>query len=78
MKHGRAQVVGITAQRECVTVLVVRHRRSTGHIPKKEALQPLSVPKNVVWNALAFRGKVIDEPMNGGGDLLVNQCIRLS
>ena len=45
---------------------------------KKEALQPLSVPKNVVWNSLAFRGKVIDEPMNGGGDLLVNQCIRLS
>ena len=44
---------------------------------KKEALQPLSVPKNVVWNSLAFRGKVIDEPMNGG-DLLVNQCIRLS
>ena len=45
---------------------------------KKEALQPLGVPKNVVWNSLTFRGKVIDESMNRGGDLLVNQCIRLS
>jgi hypothetical protein len=37
---------------------------------KKEALQPLSVPKNVAWNSLTFRGKIINEPMNGGGDCL--------
>ena len=44
---------------------------------KKEALHPLSVPKNVVWNSLTFRGKVIDESVDRCGDALVNQRIRL-
>ena len=44
---------------------------------KKEALQPLSVPKNVAWNSLTFRGKVIDESVDRGDDSSVNQSIRL-
>jgi hypothetical protein len=44
---------------------------------KKEPLQPLSVPKNVVWNSLTFGEKVIDESVDRGGDALVNQSIRL-
>ncbi len=44
---------------------------------KEEALQALSVPKNVVWDPLMFRGKEIDESVDGGGDTLVNQLIRL-
>jgi hypothetical protein len=44
---------------------------------KKEALQALSVPKNVVWNPLTFCKKEIDESVDRGGDTLVNQRIRL-
>jgi hypothetical protein len=39
---------------------------------KKEALQALRVPKNVVWNSLAFRGKKIDESVNRDNDTFVN------
>jgi hypothetical protein len=45
---------------------------------KKEALQELSVPKNVAWNPHAFRGKEIDESMDRGGDTLVSQRICVS
>ena len=45
--------------------------------PKKEALQALSIPKNVAWNSLTFRGKEIDESVDRGGDALVDQNIRL-
>ena len=44
---------------------------------EKEALQALSVTKNVVWNPLTFRRKEIDESVDRGGDTLVNQRIRL-
>ena len=44
---------------------------------KKEALQALRVPKNVVWNPLTFRRKEIDESVDRGGDTLVNQRIPL-
>jgi hypothetical protein len=44
---------------------------------KKEALQALSIPKNVVWNPLTFCGKEIDESVDRSGDTLVNQRIRL-
>jgi len=44
---------------------------------KEEALQALGVAKNVVWDPLTFRGKEIDESVDGGGDTLVNQRIRL-
>ena len=37
---------------------------------KKEALQALSVPQNVVWNTLAFRAEEIDESVDRGGDTL--------
>ena len=45
---------------------------------KKKALQPLSIPKNVAWNPLTFRGKVIDESVDRDYDALVNQSIPLS
>jgi hypothetical protein len=44
---------------------------------KKEALQALSIPQNVVWNPFTFRAKEIDESVDRGGDTLVNQRIRL-
>jgi len=44
---------------------------------KKEALQPLSVPKNVAWNSLSLRGRKIDESVDRDDDSSVNQCIRL-
>jgi hypothetical protein len=44
---------------------------------KKEALQVLSIPQNVVWNPFTFRAKEIDESVDRGGDTLVNQRIRL-
>ena len=44
---------------------------------KKEALQALSIPKNVGWNPLTFRAKEIDESVDRGGKTLVNQRIRL-
>jgi hypothetical protein len=40
---------------------------------KKEALQALSIPQNVVWNPFTFRAKGIDESVDRGGDTLVNQ-----
>ncbi len=78
MKHGRAQLL-VSPPSENASQsgrFVTFEARVISH--KKEALQPLSVPKNVAWNSLTFRGKVIDEPMDRGGDLLVNQCICLS
>ena len=53
--------------------------RTPGYLTsgKKEALQALSIPKNVVWNPLTFCGKEIDESVDRGGDTLVNQRIRL-
>ena len=44
---------------------------------KEETLQALSVPKNIVRDPLTFGGKEIDESVDGGGDTLVNQRIRL-
>jgi hypothetical protein len=44
---------------------------------KKETLQALSVPNNIVWNLLTFRGKETDEPVDRGGDTLVDQRILL-
>jgi hypothetical protein len=44
---------------------------------KKEALQALSIPQNVVWNPFTFRAKEIDESVDRGGKTLVNQRIRL-
>jgi hypothetical protein len=34
---------------------------------KKEALQTLSIPKNLAWNPLTFRGKEIDKSVDCGG-----------
>jgi len=61
---------GITVSIECVTILVVVTLKAGVISHKKEALQPLSV-RRTSSELAAFRGKVIDEPMNGGGDLLV-------
>jgi hypothetical protein len=44
---------------------------------KKEALQTLSIPKNVAGNPLTFRSKEIDESVDRGGKTLVNQRIIL-
>ena len=44
---------------------------------KKDALQALSVPKNIGWNPLAFRAKEIDESVDSGGDALMNHSIGL-
>jgi hypothetical protein len=78
MKHGLAQLLVSPLSKNALESwrFVTLEARVISH--KKEALQPLSVPKNVAWNSLTFRRKVIDEPMNRGGNLLVNQCIRLS
>jgi hypothetical protein len=78
MKHGYAQLLvsPLSENASQSGRFVTFEARVTSH--KKEALQPLSVPKNVAWNSLTFRGEVIDEPMNRGGDLLLNQCIHLS
>ena len=78
MKHGLTQLLVSPLSKNASQSwwFVTLEARVIPH--KNKALQPLSVPKNVAWNSLTFRGKVIDEPMNGGGDLLVNQCICLS
>jgi len=39
---------------------------------KKEALQALSIPKNVTRNPLTFRSKEIGESVDPGGKSLVN------
>ncbi|MEA2542419.1 MAG: hypothetical protein QOH35_3785 [Acidobacteriaceae bacterium] len=44
---------------------------------KKEALQTLSISKNVTWSPLTFRAKEIGESVDYGGKTLVNQRIRL-
>ncbi len=77
MKHGLIQLLVSSPRKNASQSwrFVTLEVRVISH--KKEALQPLSVPKNVAWNSLTFRGKIINEPMNGGGDLLVDQCIRL-
>ena len=38
---------------------------------KKEALQALSIPKNLAWNPLAFRAKEFDKSVDRGGKTLV-------
>ena len=43
---------------------------------KKEALQALSVSKNVAWNALTFRFEEIDKSINSTRDTPINQRIR--
>ena len=77
MKHGLTQLLVSPLSKNASQSwwFVTLEARVISH--KKEALQPLSVPKNVAWNSLTFRGKVINEPMNGCGDLLVDQCICL-
>jgi hypothetical protein len=47
------------------------------YAPKKETLQALGVLKNVAWDPLAFRAKEINESVDHGGKILVNQRIRL-
>jgi hypothetical protein len=44
---------------------------------KKEALQTLSISKNLAWNPLTFRAKEIDESVDCGSKTLVKQRIRL-
>ena len=44
---------------------------------KKEALQTLSISKNLAWNPVTFRAKEIDESVDCGGKTLVKQRIRL-
>jgi hypothetical protein len=44
---------------------------------KKEALQTLSISKDLAWNPLTFRVKEIDESVDCGGKTLVKQRIRL-
>jgi len=43
---------------------------------KKEALQALSISKNVAWNALTFRFEEIDKSINSTRDTPMNQRIR--
>jgi hypothetical protein len=42
----------------------------------KEALQALSISKNVAWDALAFRFEEIEKSINYTGDTPVNQRLR--
>jgi hypothetical protein len=44
---------------------------------KNEALQTLSISKDLAWNPLTFRVKEIDESVDCGGKTLVKQRIRL-
>ncbi len=78
MKHGRAQLLisPLSENGSQSGRFVAFEARVISH--KKEALQQLSVTKDVAWNSLTFRGKLIHEPTNRDGDLLVNQCICLS
>jgi len=43
---------------------------------KKEALQALSISKNVTWNALAFHFEEIEKAINSTRDTPMNQRIR--
>ena len=43
---------------------------------KKEALQALSISKNIAWNALTFRFWEIDKSINSTRDTPMNQRIR--
>ena len=45
---------------------------------KKEALQALSISKNVTWNALAFHFEEIEKSINSTRDTPMNQRIRPS
>jgi hypothetical protein len=44
--------------------------------PKKEALQALSISKNVAWDALTFRFEKIEQSINSTRDTPMNQRIR--
>jgi hypothetical protein len=59
-----------------VTILEVSHEVRVIS-SKKEALQALSIPKNLAWNRLTFRIRKIHESVDRGGNTLVNQRIRL-
>jgi hypothetical protein len=77
MKHGLTQLLVSPLSKNAsqswrfitLEVRVISH--------KKEALQPFSVPKDVAWNSLPFRGKKIDESVDRDDDTSVNQRIRL-
>jgi hypothetical protein len=43
---------------------------------KKEALQALSISKNVTWNALTFHFEEIEKSINSTRDTPMNQRIR--
>jgi hypothetical protein len=45
---------------------------------KKEALQALSISKNVAWNALTFHFEEIDKSINSTRDTAMKQRIRAS
>ena len=62
MKHGLTQLVVSPPSKNASQSwrFVTLEIRVISH--KKEALQPLSVPKNVARNSLTFRGKVMNSP----------------